>query len=75
MGIALATYEAPAFTVEELDEVELVPAIIAAVAAALGVEIAFVTFVCTACGWHRCTSYTDTIQTVWKWMLPVFGGC
>lgn len=74
MAIALATYEAPAFTVEELDEVEAIPVIIAAVAAALGVSIAFVTFVCTACGWARCRSYWDTYKTVWKWMLP-FVGC
>ena len=73
MAIALATYEAPAFTVEELDEVEVVPAIIAAVAAGLGVEIAFVMLVCTACGMHRCTSYTATFKTVVKWMT--LGGC
>lgn len=74
METALLAYEAPAFTVEALDGVEAVPAIIAAVAAALGVSIAFVTFVCTACGWHRCRSYWDTYKTVAKWMLP-FVGC
>ena len=40
METALFAYEAPAFTVEALDGVEAVPAIIAAVAAALGVSIA-----------------------------------
>ncbi len=73
-GTALLAYEAPAFTVEDLDGVEAVPAVIAAVAAVLGVSIAFVTFVCTACGWSRCRSYWDTYRTVAKWMLP-FVGC
>lgn len=74
MTTVLAEYEAPSFALEEMDGVEAVPAIIGAVAAALGVSIAFVTFVCTACGWHRCRSYWDTYRTVAKWMLP-FVGC
>ena len=50
MSTALVTYERPTFEVPDTDEVEAVPAVIAAVAAALGVSIAFVTFVRTACG-------------------------
>lgn len=74
MTTVLTGYEAPSFALEEMDGVEAIPAIIGAVAAALGVSIAFVTFVCTACGWHRCRSYWDTYATVAKWMLP-FVGC
>jgi hypothetical protein len=74
MGTALATYEAPAFLVGDLDEVEIAPAVIAAAAAAVGVSIAFITFVCNACGWHRCKSFGSTVATVTKWLLP-FVGC
>jgi hypothetical protein len=69
MELATA-YEAPSFGLDDGEHVEAVPAIIAAVAAALGVSIAFVTFVCSACGWSKCTSYWTTYYTVLRWWSP-----
>lgn len=65
-AVALAPYESPTLISDSYDENEAAPAIIAAVAAALGVSIAFVTFVCSQCP-GQCTSYWRTYWTVARW--------
>lgn len=57
-------YESP---VLHLQDESVENEFLGAVAALLGVSVAFVSFVCNACGWENCRSFWSTVGTVRAW--------
>ncbi|HMT32561.1 MAG TPA: hypothetical protein PKC73_01075 [Dermatophilaceae bacterium] len=57
---------APAYDELSIDENEVLPAILWAVASFLGVSASFVAWVCSQCG-NRCNSFWNTVSIVRAW--------
>lgn len=63
------SYTAPTIMIEDPD---VDNEFLGVVAAFLGVSVAYVGFVCNACGWSNCRSFWSTVGTVKDWWGP---GC